>query len=124
MAFINCKECGSQIPESAASCTQCGAPVPQKAVSQNAAAGSDYEGCPFCTTVVHESATVCPGCGARKGYTRNGNRVYGKVATIGAGIGLPLFGTYVLPWLGIVLIPLMLFCIYRLVKGPVWYQII
>lgn len=115
MALIDCKDCGNQISDSAAACPKCGSPIPRTI-------GPDEEQCPHCMTVVSSGAWVCSGCRAKRGYTHNGNVVYGRGATIGAGVVLPVVGTLIFPPAGLVLVPLMIFCIYRLIKGPVWYQ--
>ena len=115
MALIDCKECSNQISDTAASCPKCGAAVPKTI-------GPDEEQCPHCMSIVSNNAWVCAGCGAKKGYTHNRGNVYGKVATIIWGIIVPIIGTMVFPPIGLIFIPIALFCIYRLIRGPVWYQ--
>ena len=115
MALINCTDCKAEISDSAQSCPKCGAPVPKTL-------GADEEACPHCMSTVHKDAWVCNSCGAKKGYAQNSGSVYGRVATIIWGVIVPLVGTAVFPPIGLVLIPIMLFCVYRLITGPVWYQ--
>lgn len=116
MPLINCKDCDTEISDSAESCPKCGAPVPKTLSADEAA-------CPHCMSVVHKDAWVCSGCGAKKGYAHNKGSVYGKVATIVWGIIVPIIGTAIFPPAGFILVPIALFCAYRLFSGPVWYQV-
>lgn len=121
MALIECKECGTQISDTAVSCPKCGAVVP-KTMKE------DEIQCPFCKTVIHEDATTCPGCGAVKGYmyeSRYG--AMGKVAVIIWSIIFPLFLTLVffawhISWLAIITLLWAAYGIYRVVTGPRWFQ--
>jgi len=115
MPLMNCKDCSTEISDSAESCPKCGAPVPKTL-------GEDEENCPHCMSVVNKDAWVCNSCGAKKGYSHNRGSVYGKMATIFWGIVIPLIGTAVFPPIGLIFVPIALFCIYRLIRGPVWYQ--
>ena len=114
MALINCKDCHSEVSDSAESCPKCGAPIPRTI-------GPDEEQCPHCMTVVHQDATTCPGCRAKKGYATNANGVLGKPGMIFGGLVVPIPLMVVFPPAAIVLIPVMLFSVYRLKTGPVWY---
>ncbi len=114
MALINCKDCTNEISDSAESCPKCGAPVP-KILKKN------EEQCPHCMTVVDSAATTCPGCGAKKGYATNAYGVMGKVGMITLGLGLPAVFIIAAPISALFFVPLMLFVIWRLKKGPVWY---
>ncbi len=119
MSLIQCKDCGTQISSSAKACPKCGAPVP-------VTIGPDQQQCPWCMTVVSKRATMCPGCRAQKGYATNKNGVMGKTSTIVFGVILPgilaaLFAHWFWP-VAVVFGVIALFCIYRLIRGPVWYQ--
>ena len=115
MALIECKECGNQISDTAASCPKCGATVPRTI-------GPDEEQCPHCMTVVKSTATTCPNCRAKKGYIYSGrDGVFGKVGTILWGIVVPLALIVVFPYIAIISIPLALWSIFALVRGPRWY---
>ncbi len=117
MALIECTDCGSQISSSAKACPKCGAPAPKK---NEPDPGNIF--CPFCRTEVSEDAMICSGCDARRAYTRSGTRLYGKWQSIGFGIILPLILMAFFPPAGIILIPVMLYVVYRLIRGPVWYN--
>ena len=108
MALINCKDCNSEISDSAESCPKCGAPVPKTI-------GADEEQCPHCMTVVHKDATKCPGCRAVKGYLyerRYG--VFGKYSSILWGI--------IVPAITIIGLPISAYAAYRVfVTGPRWF---
>lgn len=115
MALIECKECGNEISDSAASCPKCGAAVPKTV-------GPGEEQCPHCMTIVDEHATTCPNCRAKKGYIYSGrDGVFGKTGTILWGIVVPLAITIPIPFLAIVTIPIAIYAIYGLIRGPVWY---
>lgn len=115
MSLIQCKDCGNQISAAAAACPKCGAPVP-------VVIGDNQEQCPFCMIVVHKSASVCPGCRAQKGYATNAYGVMGKGSVIVFGIVLPLAVTAFFLPAGYVCVPLALFCLWRVVRGPYWYH--
>jgi len=120
MALINCKDCNSEISDSAESCPNCGAPVPKTI-------GADEDQCPHCMTIVHESATTCPNCRAKKGYLYGGTRhgamskssvimwivilIVLSVVSIPAGGGI----------LALLFLPLALYFAYSVKKGPKWY---
>ena len=117
MALINCNDCGAEVSDSAPACPKCGAPTPKKT---QPSPGNIF--CPFCVKEISEDANVCHGCNARKAYSNAGSKLYGKWATIGWGLGMPVVLMAVFPPAGIILVPLILYVIYRLFKGPVWYQ--
>ena len=108
MALINCKDCNSEISDSAEACPKCGAPVPKTI-------GPDEEQCPHCMTIVHSSATKCPGCRAVKGYMyepRYG--AFGKTGTIIWGM--------IVPAITIIGLPISAYAAFRLfVTGPRWF---
>ena len=107
MALINCKDCNSEISDSAEACPKCGAPVPK-------IVGPDEEQCPHCLTILHSSATKCHGCRAVKGYMyepRYG--AFGKTGTIVWGL--------IVPAITIIGLHISVYADYRLfVTGPRW----
>jgi RNA polymerase subunit RPABC4/transcription elongation factor Spt4 len=119
MALIKCKDCNNDVSDSAAACPKCGAPIPKTI-------GPDEEQCPFCMTVVNRMATVCPGCKAVKGYATNNYGVMGKWAMIGFGIVLTtILALVILPYfwpLSLLFAGVTAFSVYRIWRGPVWYQ--
>ncbi|MCP1375877.1 zinc ribbon domain-containing protein [Dyella lutea] len=115
MALIQCTDCHSDISDAAAACPRCGAPVP-------VTLKQGQEQCPWCMSVVDAQASICPGCRARKGYATNAYGVMGKGSVIAFGLVLPLLITAAFPPAGLLLVPVALFCAWRLKRGPVWYQ--
>jgi RNA polymerase subunit RPABC4/transcription elongation factor Spt4 len=119
MALINCKDCNSEISDSAEACPKCGAPVPK-------IIGEDEEQCPHCMTVIHQDATKCPGCRAVKGYfydSRYG--ALGKTSTIGWAIFTAILGLIFTPATNSIFLILVLvaaYAFYRVfVTGQRWY---
>ncbi|EIL94324.1 zinc ribbon domain-containing protein [Rhodanobacter spathiphylli] len=115
MSLIQCKDCGKQISDAAATCPSCGAPLP-------VVIGEGQEQCPHCMTVVHKDATVCPSCHAQKGYATNAYGVMGKTSVIIFGVALPAVIALVFHPAAIVCVPLALFCLWRIWNGPYWYH--
>ena len=127
MALIKCTDCNSDVSDSAEACPKCGAPI-ERVLKENETR------CPFCHTILNVDATVCPSCDARKGYATAKGEAYGKGKTIFWGIIVPapflvsglvaLFSGEVpagLLMVAIFGIPVV-FSIYRLKTGPVWYK--
>lgn len=120
MALINCKDCNSEISDSAESCPKCGAPVPRTI-------GPNEEQCGHCMTVVDENATKCPSCGAVKGYLYDSRYgAAGRTSAIAWGIVVPaLLAIGFAPFSGgisLLLIPFSLYAAYRVfVTGPRWW---
>jgi RNA polymerase subunit RPABC4/transcription elongation factor Spt4 len=119
MALIKCKDCGTEISDAAAACPKCGAPVPRTI-------GPDKEQCPWCMTVVSKDATICPGCRAVKGYATNNYGVMGKWSMMIFGVGLTaIIAIVALPYVwevSVFFAAITAFSVYRLWRGPVWYQ--
>lgn len=84
MALVNCKECGQQISDSAASCPHCGAPVARESFCQR------------CGGKMPANATFCPHCGApvspdlRAPYEKD-KIVAGLLAIFLGGLGIHYF---------------------------------
>ncbi len=120
MALINCKDCNSEISDSAEACPKCGAPVPRTI-------GPGEEQCPHCMTIVHQDAIKCPGCRAVKGYLYDSRYgVAGRISAIGWGIIVPvalaLAFSAASGGLSLLLLPFALYAAYRVfVTGPRWF---
>ncbi|MEW8328174.1 MAG: zinc ribbon domain-containing protein [Candidatus Thiodiazotropha sp.] len=120
MALIDCKECGNQISDTAASCPKCGAAVPKTI-------GPDEEQCPHCMTVVNRSATKCPSCRAVKGYMYDSRYgAFGKTGTIVWGIVVPaLLGIAFMNasnGISLVLLLVTFYSAFRVfITGPRWF---
>jgi len=120
MALINCKDCNSEISDSAESCPKCGAPVPKTI-------GEDEEQCPHCMTTIHKDATKCTGCRAVKGYLYSQNMgVFGKAASILWGILAPLTLALVFVFdsngASLFLLLFAIYPAYRIfITGPRWF---
>lgn len=123
MALINCKDCNSEISDSAESCPKCGAPVPKTI-------GPNEEQCPHCMATVHQDAIKCPGCRAVKGYLYDSKYgVAGKTLATGWSIfifvlGLILMLTFNTFWMlvSLLLLPSGLYGLYRVfITGPRWF---
>jgi hypothetical protein len=133
MALINCKECGNEMSDTAASCPKCGA-------TKCGATISDKEQCPHCMSMIRNGAWVCSGCGAKKGYSHKHGNVYGKTSTIIRGVFAPMIIVVMTTaiaiamsssiWVVSILFALItllflsiaLFFAHRVVRGPVWYR--
>ena len=120
MSLIQCRDCGSQISDSAAACPKCGAPVP-------VTVGPDQIQCPFCMTPLHKNATVCTGCNAMRGYATNANGVMtSKGPVVAFGIVLPIIvALVVLPFYWPVSLAIAAFAAFgtwRVKNGPYWYK--
>lgn len=119
MSLIQCKDCGSQISDAAASCPKCGAPVP-------VTIDPDRIQCPFCMTPLHKGASVCTGCHAMRGYATNAYGVMGKTALIVMGIVLPLIVALIVWQLfwpaSLAIVAFAAFCAWRVKNGPYWYK--
>ncbi len=127
MALVKCKDCNSEVSDSAEACPKCGAPL-ERVLKE------DETRCPFCHTIISRDATVCPSCDARKGYASAKGEAYGKGKTIFLGILVPVvfivIGLFILFFVdvGSGLLMVAFFAIpvvgsiYRLKTGPVWYK--
>ncbi len=124
MALIDCKECGNQLSDTAASCPKCGAVVPKTI-------GPEETQCPHCMTVMNKDAIKCPSCRAVKGYLYDSRYgAFGKKGSIIWGIVVPIiliiaFRNTSNPLIGIfilLILPMPFYAAYRIfVTGPRWF---
>ena len=120
MALILCKECGTEVSDTAAACVKCGAVIPRTI-------REGEEQCPFCMTIISSNATTCPSCKAVKGYMYESR--YGAMGKVGVTIWsviFPLLLTFLfyfrVPQLSVLAFLWALYGIFRLVTGPRWFQ--